>query len=62
MEIDLEARTVKSRAGTVEAQIPDSVRRQLLKGTWNATRVLLEAGDAIEATAAQIPYLNDFPA
>ncbi len=62
VEIDLEARTVKSRAGTVEATIADGARRQLLKGTWNATHVLLEAGDAIEETAAQIPYLNDFPA
>jgi 3-isopropylmalate/(R)-2-methylmalate dehydratase small subunit len=59
--LDLEARTVTSRAGTVAAQIPDGVRRQLLEGSWNATRVLLDAGDAIEATSARIPYLNDFP-
>jgi 3-isopropylmalate/(R)-2-methylmalate dehydratase small subunit len=60
VEINLEARTVKSQAGIVTAEIPNGVRKQLLEGTWNATRVLLEAGDAIEATAAQIPYLNDF--
>jgi len=60
--IDIEARTVKSQVGTVRAEISDGVRRQLLEGVWNATHVLLEAGDAIEATAAQIPYLNDFPA
>jgi len=59
--IDLEARTVTSRAGAVAANIPDGVRRQLLEGNWNATHVLLDAGDAIEATAARIPYLNDFP-
>jgi 3-isopropylmalate/(R)-2-methylmalate dehydratase small subunit len=59
--LDLEARTVTSRAGTVAAKIPDGVRRQLLEGSWNATRVLLDAGDAIEATAARIPYLSDFP-
>ena len=59
--LDLEARTVTSRAGTVAAKIPDGVRRQLLEGSWNATRVLLDAGDAIEATSARIPYLNDFP-
>jgi len=58
--LDLEARTVTSRAGTVAAKIPDGVRRQLLEGSWNATRVLLDAGDAIEATSARIPYLNDF--
>jgi 3-isopropylmalate/(R)-2-methylmalate dehydratase small subunit len=60
--IDLRARTVSSPAGTVPAGIPDGVRRQLLEGTWNATAVLLEAGDAIEATAARLPYLHDYPA
>ncbi|HEX9814691.1 MAG TPA: 3-isopropylmalate dehydratase small subunit [Myxococcota bacterium] len=60
--IDLEARTVTSRAGTVAARLPAGVRRQLLEGSWNATRVLLDAGDAIEAKAERIPYLSDFPA
>jgi 3-isopropylmalate/(R)-2-methylmalate dehydratase small subunit len=58
--VDLEARSVTSRAGTVAAELPDGVRRQLLEGSWNATRVLLDAGDAIEATAARIAYLGDF--
>ena len=58
--IDLEARTVTSRAGTVTAKIPDGVRRQLLEGNWNATQALFDAGDAIEATAARIPYLRDY--
>ena len=61
VRLDLEAQTVSSRAGTVAAKIPDGVRRQLLEGSWNATRVLLDANDAIEATSARIPYLNDFP-
>ena len=59
--VDLEARSVTSRAGTVAAKLPDGVRRQLLEGSWNATRALLDAGDAIEATAARIAYLDDFP-
>jgi 3-isopropylmalate/(R)-2-methylmalate dehydratase small subunit len=59
--VDLEARTVISRAGTVAAKLPDGVRRQLLEGNWNATHVLLDAGDAIEAAAARIAYLGDFP-
>jgi 3-isopropylmalate/(R)-2-methylmalate dehydratase small subunit len=58
--IDLEARTVTSRAGTMSAKIRDGTRQQLLEGTWNATTVLLEAGDAIERTAAQLPYLGGF--
>ena len=55
--VDLEARVVTSRAGRMSLGIPDGARRQLLDGTWNATSVLLEAGPAIEATAARLPYL-----
>ncbi|MGE4605408.1 MAG: 3-isopropylmalate dehydratase small subunit [Myxococcota bacterium] len=60
VEVDIEARSVTSRAGTVPAKIPDGVRKQLLENRWNATEVLLEAGDAIEATASRIPYLSSF--
>ena len=58
VRIDIEARTVTSRAGQMKAGIPDGVRYQLLEGTWDATRVLLEAGAAIEKTAAALPYMN----
>ena len=58
--IDLEARTVTSRAGTMSAGIRDGTRQQLLEGTWNATSVLLEAGGAIEGAAEQLPYLDGF--
>ncbi len=58
--LDIEARSVTSRAGTVAAGIPDGVRRQLLEGSWNATEVLLSARDAIDATASRLPYLDDF--
>jgi 3-isopropylmalate/(R)-2-methylmalate dehydratase small subunit len=58
--IDLEARTVTSRAGTMAAGIRDGTRQQLLEGSWNATSVLLEAGDAIEGAAERLPYLGGF--
>ena len=61
VEVDIEARSVTSRAGKVPATIPDGVRKQLLENRWNGTEVLLEAGDSIEATALQIPYLSNFP-
>ena len=38
--------------------LPEGARQQLLEGTWNATAVLLEAGDAIEATARRLPYVD----
>ena len=60
VSVDLEARTVTCRAGTFAATVPGGTRMQLLEGTWNATAVLLEAGDAIEATATSVPYLSGF--
>jgi 3-isopropylmalate/(R)-2-methylmalate dehydratase small subunit len=58
--VDIAARSVTSRAGTMRAEIREGTRRQLLEGTWNATAVLLEAGDAIERSAARLPYLGGF--
>ena len=60
VHVDVEAGQVRSRAGTVPAGIPPGTQVQLLEGTWDASAVLLEAGDAIEATAANIPYLRGF--
>jgi 3-isopropylmalate/(R)-2-methylmalate dehydratase small subunit len=58
--VDLEAGAVSSGAGRYPASIPDGVRQQLLGGSWDATSVLLEAGDAIEGTAARLPYVSGF--
>ena len=58
--LDLRARTLTSRAGTQPVEIAPGARQQLLEGTWNATAVLLDAGAAIEATAARLAYLNDY--
>jgi 3-isopropylmalate/(R)-2-methylmalate dehydratase small subunit len=58
--VDLAAKTVTSRAGTASCGIPDGARQQLLTGTWDATSVLLEAGERIEATAARLPYLSGY--
>jgi 3-isopropylmalate/(R)-2-methylmalate dehydratase small subunit len=60
--IDVEARTVTSRAGTVPAVIADGTRVQLLEGTWDATGMLLEGADEVARTAARLPYLRGFEA
>ena len=60
--LDVEACTLTYRGGTVPATLPDGARSQLVGGTWNATAVLLEAGDAIEATASRLPYVASFAA
>jgi 3-isopropylmalate/(R)-2-methylmalate dehydratase small subunit len=58
--LDLRARTITSRVGTQPCEIAEGARQQLLEGSWNATAVLLEAGAAIEATAARLAYVNDY--
>jgi 3-isopropylmalate/(R)-2-methylmalate dehydratase small subunit len=60
--VDLEAREVRHRGACWALAIPDGTRDQLLEGTWNATAVLLGAGDAIETTAARLPYVSGFRA
>ena len=50
---------VTCRAGSFAAGMPDGARGQLLEGSWNATSVLLEAGDAIEALReGRLPYVR----
>jgi 3-isopropylmalate/(R)-2-methylmalate dehydratase small subunit len=58
--LDLAAGTLTSRAGVQTIAMPDGARRQLLEGNWDATAVLLEARDAIQATAARLPYVGGF--
>ena len=60
VSIDVEARTVTSRAGTVTAAIPDGTRKQLLEGTWDATAMLLDGADDVTRTAERLPYLQGF--
>ena len=58
--LDLVAMTVSSRAGRAAISLPESARRQLLDGSWDATRTLLLEPDAIRETAARLPYLAGF--
>jgi len=60
LTLDVEARTLAWRDRRVACEIPDGTRSQLLAGTWDATAVLAEAGEAIEATAARLPYVHGF--
>ncbi len=59
--VDLEGSLVRFGARTVPARMPEGARAQLVSGTWDATGVLLEAGDVIERTAQGLPYVAGFP-
>jgi len=60
LTIDVDALTATYRGMTYPVELPAGVRHQLLQGTWDATRVLLEAGDQIRATATRLPYVRGF--
>ena len=56
--LDVENREVLFGERTMPAGIPTGHHKQLLTGTWNATFVLLEAGEEIERVAKSLPYLS----
>jgi 3-isopropylmalate/(R)-2-methylmalate dehydratase small subunit len=58
--VDVEKQEVRFGGRTLKASIPDGPRNQLVGGTWDSTAVLLEAGAAIETTAAKLPYVRGF--
>ena len=58
--IDLEALTATYLGRTYAVDLPAGVRNQFLQGTWNGTRVLLDAGERIRQTAARLPYVRGF--
>ena len=60
VQIDLEAQTVTSRAGTAQATIPPGTRKQFLEGTWDATALLFDAGDQIEQTGERLPNVAGY--
>ncbi len=60
VEIDVENLVVRAGGFLAVCRIPDGPRSQFLAGTWDALAVLLEAGDAIGATARRLPYVSGF--
>ena len=60
LTVDVEKQEVRFGDRVIKGSIPDGARHQLVSGAWNATGVLLEAGDAIEATAKRLPYISGF--
>jgi 3-isopropylmalate/(R)-2-methylmalate dehydratase small subunit len=60
VSVDVEKQEVRFGDKVIKARIPDGPRNQLVNGTWDSTAVLLEAGNAIEATAKKLPYVAGF--
>jgi 3-isopropylmalate/(R)-2-methylmalate dehydratase small subunit len=60
MTVDVDGLTVQYRDLKLAVVIPGGTRRQLLEGTWDATRVLLSVEEAVRETAARLPYVRGF--
>jgi 3-isopropylmalate/(R)-2-methylmalate dehydratase small subunit len=60
VRVDVAAQEVRFGDRVIPATVPDGPRNQLVSGTWDSTAVLLEAGDAIEATARKLPYVAGY--
>ncbi len=58
--LDVENQMVHFGDKMIPARIPDGARNQLLTGTWNATGVLLGAGEEIERVARSLPYVTGY--
>jgi 3-isopropylmalate/(R)-2-methylmalate dehydratase small subunit len=58
--VNVEQQEVRFGDRVIPVRMPDGPRNQLVGGTWDSTAVLLEAGAAIEATAAKLAYVKGF--
>ncbi|HUI26289.1 MAG TPA: 3-isopropylmalate dehydratase small subunit [Candidatus Kryptonia bacterium] len=60
--VDLTTMTATYNGVAYKVGLPDGARKQLLDGTWDATRTLLDAAEQTRATAARLPYVSRFKA
>ena len=58
--VDMEALTVMYRGKVYAVTVPPGARTQWLDGTWDATRIPLQAQDQTRRTAARLPYVGGF--
>jgi 3-isopropylmalate/(R)-2-methylmalate dehydratase small subunit len=60
LTLDLDALVARYRGATYTVDLPAGVRNQFLQGTWDGTRVLLDAEPRIRQTAERLPYVRGF--
>ena len=58
--LDIAARTVTWRGGSAPIKLPEGAREQLMDGSWDAMRTLLEARDQVLAKLESLPYAKCF--
>lgn len=58
--VDLEARQVRAGDLAVAAEMPEGARDAFVRGTWDATGLLRDRPEDIQAIADALPYVGDF--
>jgi 3-isopropylmalate/(R)-2-methylmalate dehydratase small subunit len=55
--VDLDRMRVAAGSTTYAIELPPGARESFLEGTWDATALLLDKFDEVEAVAARLPYI-----
>jgi 3-isopropylmalate/(R)-2-methylmalate dehydratase small subunit len=58
LTIDLEAQTVDAGGRSLPIRLPPAARESFLDGSWDATGLLLDRFEEVEAVAARLPYMK----
>ena len=58
LEIDLQRRVMTTGPHEMPVGVPDTARQALLSGGWDATGLLLERPEEVDAIRARLPYLQ----
>jgi 3-isopropylmalate/(R)-2-methylmalate dehydratase small subunit len=56
--IDLSAMRVTAKGQSYELSLPPAAREAFLDGSWDATGLLLERFEEVQAVAARLPYVS----
>ena len=56
--VDLDRMTVIAGGATYGIKLPAAARESFLDGTWDATGLLLDRFEEVEAVAARLPYVS----
>jgi 3-isopropylmalate/(R)-2-methylmalate dehydratase small subunit len=64
LEFDLDLTTSRIAGGdvSVKVEIPEATRSALITGNWDATGLLVDKYDEVEAVAARLPYVSGWTA
>jgi 3-isopropylmalate/(R)-2-methylmalate dehydratase small subunit len=58
LTLDLDTMRVSAEGASFPIVLPPAARESFLDGTWDATGLLLDRFEEVEAVAARLPYVN----